>query len=66
MYNIPYPQPAGPLHCSSQLLMCLACGESWDAEGQYRQGYEPGEVEFAAYDGEELCPACGSADCDPI
>ncbi len=40
----------------SRLFKCLACGAHFDCEGHYREGYEPGEVEFVPL--EEECPEC--------
>ncbi len=48
----------------SVLYQCTMCVAVFDCEGRYRDGYEPGEVEFVPLDDE--CPECGSTEIETI
>ncbi len=48
----------------TQLFQCLICDHTFDCEGRYVEGYEPGEIEFVPLD--DKCPECSSTEIEAI
>ncbi len=48
------------------LYQCTICDHVFDCEGRYRDGYEPGEVEFVPSEADSECPECSSTEIGAI